>query len=232
VSTSRSMISKIILLATCLIGFSYGLEVKGDEVYVDFKEHPDTANEIIKEVKGLKINNIYGSKSGISYSLTNVKVNSFNADKIRVKQNSASDYLAQLQNGEVHLSGSVKVSKKISVTVGFWKWKKTISKTISASATANVYLKRVYVSQNLKLQFIGEKIKTLPGSCTTSIYYHKVNFKAKGLFSKIVAAIANFASKLFSKKIRDFMQSKMCSAIGKSLSKLAVDMDILNALGL
>ena len=47
-----------------------------------------------------------------------VRVNSFNADKIRVKQNSASDYLAQLQNGEVHLSGSVKVSKKFSVTVG------------------------------------------------------------------------------------------------------------------
>jgi len=217
------MISKIILLATCLIGFSYGLEVKGDEVYVDFKEHPDTANEIIKEVKGLKINNIYGSKSGISYSLTNVKVNSFNADKIRVKQNSASDYLAQLQNGEVHLSGSVRVSKKIKIL--FWK------KTISASATANVYLKRTYVSQNLKLQFLGGNIKTQPGTCTTSIYYHKVNFKAKGLFSKIVAAIANFASKLFSKKIRDFMQSKMCSAIGKSLSKLAVDMDILNALG-
>merc|ERR1719354_790912 len=78
----------------------------------------------------------------------------------------------------------------------FWKWKKTISKTISASATANVYLKRVYVSQNLKLKFLGGKIKTLPGTCTTSIYYHKVNFKAKGLFSKIVAAIANFASKL------------------------------------
>jgi len=223
VSTSRSMISKIILLATCLIGFSYGLEVKGDEVYVDFKEHPDTANEIIKEVKGLKINNIYGSKSGISYSLTNVKVNSFNADKIRVKQNSASDYLAQLQNGEIHLSGSVKVSKRIKIFI--WR------KTISASATANVYLKRTYVSQNLKLQFLGGNIKTQPGTCTTSIYYHKVNFKAKGLFSKIVAAIANFASKLFSKKIRDFMQSKMCSAIGKSLSKLAVDMDILNALG-
>ena len=47
-----------------------------------------------------------------------MKVNSFNADKIRVKQNSASDYLAQLQNGEVHLSGNVKVSKKFSVTVG------------------------------------------------------------------------------------------------------------------
>jgi len=152
-----------------------------------------------------------------------VKVNSFNADKIRVKQNSATDYLAQLQNGEVHLSGNVRVSKKIKV----WRW----SKTISASATANVYLKRVYVSQNLKLQFIGGKIKTQPGTCTTSIYYHKVNFKASGFFSKIIAAIANFASKLFSKKIRDFMQSKMCSAIGKSLSKLAVDMDILNALG-
>ena len=47
----------------------------------------------------------------------------------------------------------------LSKIIRFWKWKKTISKTISASATANVYLKRVYVSQNLKLQFIGEKIK-------------------------------------------------------------------------
>ena len=34
------------------------------------EEHPDTASKIIQEVKGLKINNIYGSKSGISYSLT------------------------------------------------------------------------------------------------------------------------------------------------------------------
>ena len=47
-----------------------------------------------------------------------MKVNSFNAEKIGVKKNSATDYLAQLQNGEVHLSGNVRVSKEISVTVG------------------------------------------------------------------------------------------------------------------
>ena len=32
-------------------------------------------------------------------------------------------------------------------------------RTISASATVNVYLKRVYVTQNVKLQFIGQTIK-------------------------------------------------------------------------
>ena len=56
----------------------------------------------------LKFSNVF--KKFNSYS---VKVNLFNADKIRVKQNSATDYLAQLQNGEVHLSGNVRVSKKI-----------------------------------------------------------------------------------------------------------------------
>ena len=45
-------------------------------------------------------------------------MNSFNAKKIRVKRNSSTDYLAQLQNGEVYLSGNVRVSKKCSGTVG------------------------------------------------------------------------------------------------------------------
>jgi len=80
--TSRSMITKVFLLVSCLIGLSYGLEVKGDEVYVDFKEHPETANEIIKEVKGLKISNIYGKEKGISYSLTKVL-------EIKLKKNKA-----------------------------------------------------------------------------------------------------------------------------------------------
>ena len=30
------MITKILLLVSCLIGLSYGLKVKGDEAYVDF----------------------------------------------------------------------------------------------------------------------------------------------------------------------------------------------------
>jgi len=224
VLTTRIMIANLFLLVTCAISLSYGLEIKDDEIYVDFKEHPESASAIIKEVKGLKINNIYGSKSGVSYSLTNLKVNTFNADKIRIKQNSATDYQAQLQNGLAYISGNVRVSKKIK----FWRW----SKTISASATANVYLKRVYVTQNVKLQFIGQTIKAQPGTCATRIYYHKIDFKAgKGFFSKIITAIAKIASKLFSGKIRDFFQNKLCSTIGKELSKLVVDADILKALG-
>ena len=33
------MITKVFLLATCLIGLSYGLEIKGDEAYVDFSKY-------------------------------------------------------------------------------------------------------------------------------------------------------------------------------------------------
>ena len=64
--------------------------------------------QIKKKTLLLKSSNIFST-----HYFHSVKVNSFNADKIRVKQNSASDYLAQLQNGEIHLSGSVKVSKRI-----------------------------------------------------------------------------------------------------------------------
>ena len=39
VLTTKSMIAKLFLLVTCVIRLSYGLEIKDDEIYVDFSKY-------------------------------------------------------------------------------------------------------------------------------------------------------------------------------------------------
>jgi len=172
------------------------------------------SQEVKEAVMGIDFADQTGSKLGVDYRITDIKITDFDVDRVYLTTESETDFL-------LHMSGvSMTATAVVTAEVNLFFW------TTTAVADAELSLNDAVIDQSASNQGGESSFEIEPTSCETTVPNAKLTMSGRDLFGTLIATIHGYLDFLFENDLRKMIRGRICPAIQPHLRTLLDNFDM------